>query len=147
MPHFVPWRAVTTCHTEEEGAEQSSQKKTQNKTSRGRWSGNKNATEKSAPVSYVQPVIRPIAGKHFFGDSACQPQVRRRTPRIKNHRHIDCSRGVHQQARTRHDRNAKQTVPCSISRSFFTTGGGGCTVARLLGDDANFVPRHLRTAV
>jgi hypothetical protein len=105
---------VTTCQIGRSGAEQSIQTQTR----RLAVGPTQHATEK-APVAYVKPLIRPFAGKYFFGDSACQPQVRRKPPRIKNHRHLDGRRGVHQQARTRNGRNAKQTLPRCIGDVVF----------------------------
>ena len=90
----------------------------------------------------MKSVICPVVGIKCFNDSASQPLVRRHTPIFQNHRHRYGGSCVHEQTRTRHDRNAKNAVPGCIN--FLLAGtGSGSTFSENADLFCNFVPRHL----
>ncbi len=92
--------------------------------------------KQTIPFSNVKPITCPVVGVKCFNDSACQPLVRRHTPIFQNHGHIYGGSCVHEQTRTRHDRNAKKAVPRCTNSLLAGTGSGTDFFCY-------FVPRHL----
>jgi hypothetical protein len=130
ITHFIPWRAGTKDETAAV------------KTVTDRYFFSSSGTKQKIPVSNVKPIICPVAGKRAFTNSACQPLFRRHTPIFQNHGQRYGGSCVHEQTRTRHDRNAKQAVRGGID--FLLAGtGSGSTFSEDVDFFCNFVPRHL----
>jgi hypothetical protein len=90
----------------------------------------------------VKPIICPVAGNICFSNSACQPLVRRHTPIFQNQRHKYSGSCVHEQTRTRHDRNAKKALLRCIN--LLVCGiVSGSTSSDLFCNFCKIVPRHL----
>ena len=90
----------------------------------------------------MQPIICPVAGIQCFNNSACQPLVRRHTPIFQNHGQRYGGSCVHEQTRTRHDRNAKKPFLRCINFLDSCTDSGS-TCSENADFFCNFVPRHL----
>ncbi len=94
----------------------------------------------------MHPIICPVTGHECFNDRACQPLVRRHTPIFQNHRHRYGGSCVHEQTRTRHDRNAKNALPRCVNFPLAGSGSGSSFSTTHTQDAdffCNFVPRHL----